>query len=476
MLLPSLSLLAATTLLGQEPRAEEPVRPWTLLVYGAADNNADGPILEFLDGVRTALDDDPGMEIILFIDRSEEFSDDAEFLGENFAGARVYRLRSDSAELLDASEFFPGMVAGEEYEVNSADPENVANFIAFGKQEFPARNYGMMIYSHADGCTMCPDEESGYSMNIPELTDFVDESASVDFLALELCNMAGIEIAYQWRPDNGGFSSDVLVAIPNAGPPLDWDRAFARIRSNGHATKATGSTLDPATMTALQFGSLVVEEGFNGRKEVLKSHPEFSERLQFEAAACYDLRKAEAAKFAVDDFAVALAKTDSKEVLERLRGPGDEGTVMNYVNGNFESRPYVDLTDLLKRAASCEDLGADAREAAGLARKAVDDLVVASFGMPGLEGFVPGENGIFIVFPDGDAEVMGHFGTTRVWSELAWYSPLAAAEEGAEYGRWAFLEDGATPGNGEVENWFELLDSWFDDTSSGPEGLNRYRW
>jgi hypothetical protein len=40
-----------------------------LLVYGAADNNADGPILEFGHGPR-ALDDDPGVELVLFIDRA----------------------------------------------------------------------------------------------------------------------------------------------------------------------------------------------------------------------------------------------------------------------------------------------------------------------------------------------------------------------------------------------------------------------
>ena len=80
----------------------EPELPWTLMIYGAADNNADGPILEFLDGIRAALDDDAGMELILFIDRSEGFSTDSKSLGADFTGARVYRLRSDSAELLDA--------------------------------------------------------------------------------------------------------------------------------------------------------------------------------------------------------------------------------------------------------------------------------------------------------------------------------------------------------------------------------------
>jgi len=38
------------------------------------------------------------------------------------------------------------------------------------------------------------------------------------------------------------------------------------------------------------------------------------------------------------------------------------------------------------------------------------------------------------------------------------------------------FRDGATTGNGEVENWFELLDSWFDDTSGDAGGLNGHRW
>ena len=44
--------------------AEEPTRPWTLMIYGAADNNADGPILEFLESIREGLDDDPGMTLL----------------------------------------------------------------------------------------------------------------------------------------------------------------------------------------------------------------------------------------------------------------------------------------------------------------------------------------------------------------------------------------------------------------------------
>lgn len=455
------------------------------MIYGAADNNADGPILEFLDTLRVALDDDPGMELVLFLDRSEGFSDDSRSLGANFTGARVYRLGKESAELLDADEYFPGMSAEDEYEVDSADPRNLGRFVAFCKERYPAERYGLMIYSHADGTAMCPDDQSGRSMSIPELTDEVGEDASVDLLALELCNMGGIEIAYQWRPGNGGFSAEVLVAIPNAGNPLDWDRALARIRSTGHATTAEGAVLDPSEMTAADFGRLVIEEGHAGRRAGLERFMQHSPEIARqalatghdhlrEAAGCYDLRAAARAKKAIDALAVQLAAEDARETFEELRGPGDAVHMMNYARlGKFQARPYVDLYQLMERAAASTELGQATRTAASAARDAVDDLVLASFGLAeGYEAFQPGRNGIFIVFPDGDAR----FGATRAWRGLAWYTPLNPRDGLDPYGRWAFLAEGATPGNGLVENWFELLDSWFDDTTAGADGTNRYSW
>lgn len=466
-------LLAVTALALPQ---DAPARPWTFMIYGAADNNADGPILEFLDGVRDAFDDDPGVELVLFLDRSEGYSDDARALGADFTGARVYRLRKETAELLDASAFFPGMSTAEEYEVDSADPRNIGAFVAFCKQAFPARNYALMIYSHADGCTMCPDEESGRSMSIPELTDVVGPEASVDFLALELCNMGGVENGYQWRPGKGGFSADVLLAIPNAGPPLDWDRAFARIRSAGHAPGREGAVLDPAAMTAAQFGALVIEEGELGRQAMAKRFPAEAERVQHEAAACFDLAAAAAVKSAVDLWAVELARSEAKETLEALRGPGERGTAINYCGGEFQARPFVDLYDLAARAARCDDLDEETRAAARKVCEAVDAFVLASFGMPGFEGFEAGRNGVSITFPDGDAEVRRLLGKSRVWSQLDWYTPLAPVQEDGPYGRWAFLADGGTPDDGRVDTWFELLDCWFDDVGDDPGGCNAYVW
>src|SRR4029450_12105086 len=191
-------------------------------------------------------------------------------------------------------------------------------------------------------------------------------------LALELCNMGGIEIAYQWRPGNGGFEADVLVAIPNAGPPLDWDRAFSRIRSPGHAATG-GPALDPVTMTAADFGKLVIEEGQRGRQASEKPGGPGSK----ESAGCYDLRKAGEVKKAVDALAVALAKSDSKRVFLELRNARSEGELMRYSSDSS----YVDLYDLCRRVAGCNRLTEPVRSAARDVMSSVQGFMIASFGM-----------------------------------------------------------------------------------------------
>lgn len=457
-LLPACALLFSSQLATRATPA--PLRPWTILVYGGADNNADGPILRFLDSVRKAIDDDPGLELLLLLDRSEGFSDDATLLGEDFTGARLYRLRKDSAERLAGGVEFPELTLGEDSELDSADADNVRRFIAWGKAHYPAQRTGLMIYSHADGSTMCPDEESGRDMGIPELSQLLTEKESLDFLALELCNMGGIEIGYQWRPAQGTetrrFGADVLLAIPNAGPPLDWDRAFARIRSPGHdESPLPGPYLDPAAMTAADFGTLVIEEGRRGREASQRS-------VVHEAAGCYDLRRAGEVKRAVDALAVALAAGDCRDVFGEMRGPGPIGDALNYDGDG----PFVDLYDLCRRAADCDALDDAVRARCRDVLTAVDAFVLASFGMSGYAGFEGGKNGVFIVLP---ANVKGR------WRNFGWYTPLAHEAAGKDLGRWAFLADGATPANGQIENWFELLDCWFDEPDDAG-GVNGYRY
>jgi uncharacterized protein (TIGR03067 family) len=255
--------------------------------------------------------------------------------------------------------------------------------------------------------------------------------------------MGGIEVAYQWRPGNGRFEAEVLVAIPNAGPPLDWDRAFRRIRSPGHAAIG-GEALDPAQMTAADFGKLVIEEGLRGRQ----ASEESGRRRSRESAGCYDLREAAEVKKAVDALATALSKTESKNILLEIRKGGSESQLTCYSSDGC----YVDLHDLCRRMAGCERLPEEVRSASNDVMKVVERFMIASFGMSDYKQFEAGKNGVFIVLPSRKK----HF---------RWYTPNPGGRE--SYGNWAFLKDGATPGNGVVENWFELVDSWFNVSDNG---------
>ena len=467
---------------GSQAGPAEP-KPWTILIYGAADNNADGPIFEWLGDVRRAVADDPALNVVLFVDRSTGFSAAKEPGGEEFTNNRLYLIHEKTAQRLDNGAEFPEMKLDRECEPDSADPATLRKFLRFGKAHHPAQHVALIIYSHASGISMCPDVESGRDMGIAELTEATEEQDGVEVAALELCNMGGIEIAYQWRPRNGGFSAEVLVAIPNANPPLDWERIFGRIHAPGSAAaKGRANCVDPKTMEARDFGRIAVEEGGAGRLAALANHPhpspELLARVARESVAAYDLNAVEAVKKAVDELAVALWRTNAKEPFCALRGSKTTGFMMNYVGDNLDGeRPFVNLYDLLRRAAECKELDETVHAKAKTAMAATEAVMIGSFGMSGYAGFEAGKNGVFIVFPRGDTPRPATLGgQTRAWGSFRWYSPEPAKEGKTVNGNLAWCRDGAIAGDGKVENWFELLDAWFDVDDGAAGGLNGWRW
>jgi len=424
----------------QDAPAAAPERAWTFFVYGAADNNADGHMFEFIADLRRTLAGRPGVELILFMDRHEHHSKDARALGEDFTGARLYRLGPDSAERLDGGAEFPAARRDAEWEADSADPATLGQFLRFGKARFPARHHALLIYSHANGITMCPDEATDTEMDVAGLGPDSCAGAEVQWTALELCNMGSFDVACQWRPGRGGFGTDYLVAIPNAGPPLDWARIFARF--------------DPA-MTPRELSLLAIAEGGAGRRAFAQAHPERAAEVAHEAVAAYDLSAAAAAKSAVGRFAAAAGRDpQARATLEGLRGG-----LLNYCGGDFRAATaFVDLPDLLAQAAASEKLSDETRAAARAALKAVDALVLDSFAMDGYPGFAPGRNGAFIPFPDGAAPVQsGELGRASLWRQYSWY----AAWDSAQAHPAGAGEPEIGSGSRAVASWYQLLDSWY---------------
>src|SRR5687767_1109309 len=106
----------------KQARGEDSKHPWTLLIYGAVDNDANDPFVEFLNQARRGLDNDPGIELLVFIDRSEKHRKRVPtYLGEDFTGTRLYRLTKDTAERLSGGSQLPEITLDKDVELNSAD-------------------------------------------------------------------------------------------------------------------------------------------------------------------------------------------------------------------------------------------------------------------------------------------------------------------------------------------------------------------
>ena len=451
-------------------------RAWTFLFYGGGDNDSEESFLPDMASLAASFSAADAIELLFFVDRSARYSASAQFFGEDFHDSRLYRFDGERAVRVAGGAAFPEITTDSAYEANSGDALTLRKALAFARQAAPARRTALVFYSHGCGGSWCPDEESGHDeLWASEITDVLTEADSVDLLVFDVCSMAALENAYQWRPGNGSFAADVLVATPNAGRPFPWREVFSRIRA-GTAPAGEPAWIAPAQLTARDVADLLIDGTRRHALQGLADHPEFEDFIGREAMTALDLSRAAPAKRAVDALARALGASESQAVVEALRGEGADARCMNYLvpeDGAWVATPFFDLYDLARRIAGAEALSDEVRRAATAVCAAADALVLNSFGLGHYDrfgGFQAGKNGVFLVFPDGD----GTFRGDRMWRYLDWYLPAGVLPD-ADLS-YAFCADGATPADGVVDNWFELLDAWFDVDNGEGGGLNGYRW
>lgn len=462
MLLLRPAVAAALVALHLPAQATPEPNDWTVLVYGCQDNDSEESFGPDMADLRAGLVAPGGVQVFCLVDRSPKYSDSAHGFGENFDDTRLYHLTRESAVRVDGGEQLPEITAHSTHEADTGDAVTVRQFVRWAKAHHPARNYALIFYSHGNGVRWCPDEQSGSDLFPAELTDVLGEEDSLDLVVFDVCEMSGIENAYQWRPRPGVFSVDVVVGTPMAGFPFPWHRIMRRIRP-GESPAGEEPWHDPTTLTAEDFGRLVVDETRRHREFEISTgeHPaEMVRVVQREAMSCLDLRRSEQVKDAVDDLARALAADETgKEVLGLARGSANADSQAVHYNDT-----YVDLYDLAERLARA-DVSAEITQRAGAVRDATDALVVHSYGLAAYEGFEPGKHGVYVVLPR-------ETGPTT-WQR--WYHPSRPQGQAGLYGNYAWCRDGAEAANATVENWFELLDAWYD-TDDDAGGGNGYRW
>lgn len=423
---------------------------WTVLYYGGSDNDSEESFVPDMARLRAALPSEGGLELFCLVDRSPRYSTAAGDFGEDFAGTRLFRIGADGVERLEGGELFPEIESTGDVELNSADAVVLRNYLRWAKHNHPARRYALVFYTHGNGPFWCPDEtDGGDHLHTAELTDVLGEQDSLDLVVFDVCNMAGLENAYQWRPAPGKFGIGHMVATPMAGFPFPWQRVYARIRPEGGQLQGQ-PCYRPADLDAETFARLVVEETENSRLMELASGPpaRVVEMIQGEAMTAVDLSRVGAVKAAVDLLAMALAGSeDDRLLLTDLSSPESDGRAIRYSGQDVD---VYDLALRLRDGASDDAVF----QAAEKVLAATDAAVISSYGLARYDergGFLPGNHGLYLVLPDLEQK------PAALWRRSAYYLPWSVTDNGRTSGGYLFCADGAEVGNGRVENWFELL-------------------
>lgn len=464
------------------PESSRSTDGWTIMVYLDGDNDLESAAMVDLIEMKSGFNDSSNLDLIVLVDRINGYSTDTSALGENFEGTRLYKITQNTATRLSDSTYLGLSSSGDSDELNMGDASTLKKFIQFCKANYEKTNYSLILWNHGGGVrskaksstvhkAICWDEtDSSDSLYTAEISDILTSNESVNLLAFDACLMGSIEVAYQYRKGNGGFEADYMVASApteyNNG--YDYSFIFGRIKSgsgdNGTTLQVagTGNELyrDPLILSTLQLGAILVEEQYDSTRAAAQALTE--------SLSCYDLSKVNAVKTAVDTLAAGMVTDGDKADFKTVRGSLTAVDTIHYfektVENEWISTPFFDLYDLCDRiAADAGRFEADVRGYADSVMTAVDAMVIYSFAGTNYSGFSNGQNGIHIFAPDGDR---AYNGTERHFTFQWWYNSIDTSMGGTQptqlYGKIKWCIDGATANNGAFENWFEMLDSWYD--------------
>lgn len=237
----SLLTLSACGLDLEEP-AETPANnatgaagSWTVLMYSIADTDLEPFLMEDLEELGSVAGSG-NLSISALVDRAGEYSD-ASVLGiEDWEGGKLLNLDSPGAatEVEDLGD------------IDTGDPQVLADFITQGIQRFPADNYALVISDHgASWPGVGGDEGSGYnSLDLAELNLAISTGLSnagvekLDLLGFDACLMATYEVASALAP-----YADRLLASQELEPGHGWDYTAFELAAQGASVDELGTAI-----------------------------------------------------------------------------------------------------------------------------------------------------------------------------------------------------------------------------------------
>lgn len=233
-----------------------PEKEWTILVYlnGNAENAMLAfPILNELERVGSTPDmnvvaqatlshsvnnskfgrrsgkglDFSAIPLCVYLEYKEQQPDRRRF----WEGTRRLYMLADGGKALRS------IAVQKNVNANPATAKSMADFLAWGKKNFPARKYMLIGFGHGSGWqgTLIDTGKPNRELYPSELASALKKAGGVDLLFLESCLMQTVEVAYAMRGVTGAFAG---YETPTQGIRLDRFLELMKDAPNASAAQA----------------------------------------------------------------------------------------------------------------------------------------------------------------------------------------------------------------------------------------------
>ncbi len=323
------------------------LKKWTVLHYGAADNDISGIIDNALE--LESIGSDKDINIVAQLDVGKK----AHKGYEMDPGCKRYYFCSAGESTAAPLELG---------QVNMANPEVLADFVKWGIKNYPAENYMLIMSSHGKGWAGMVDDRSHKGwMSAPEIRNALESvknstGEKMDVLGFDACCMASVEVAAELSG-----VADYMVASQNTIGQSGWP--YSKIFSGDGRSDGDSRGFDIAPKDA-------------AKRIVEKSTPFRS----IQTLSALELAKVGSLTGSTADFTKELMSgADDRQLIKKI---ASESKAF-YTKGRYH---FIDQYDFaLRISKSSEIKNEKLRDAACEMMKAIKSLVVSEYHKEGFE-------------------------------------------------------------------------------------------
>ena len=310
-------------------------KKWTVLHYGAGDNNLTDCLFADVNE----------MEIV----GSDENAHIISMLDQSFSDCKTYYITQDKQNTQDKkTKLNSPVVQNNGFDVNMSDPKVLADFISWGIKNYPSEHVGVIVSSHGGGPegAIADDKNSidGSLMSPQDLRQAFEEAEAktgkkIDVLGFDACLMANTEVAYELKD-----VADYIVASEEIEGGNGWayNEILQKLKPSKLSSIVGKLTNKPAEVNPEGFAKSIVKNASKHRSDLF-------------TLSAIDTSKMDKLANSIDEFAKSIKSfTDEKDLIGK-----EQLSIIRHKTKTFMANDLIDLYDFCKLVVKNDDLKDD---------------------------------------------------------------------------------------------------------------------